>query len=594
MYSDALPASGSRNIAANAFRSAGILDRDERMRDVSDKPGGRKGAQKSSHKSRTSHRPRAIDALTGKDQAATSSRAAMLASRLAAGDSLAIRGAAKGPLGRVRRNAVSTGATAESSGIVEKWKEFVKRRWNAEAKFLNLERVAEDVYVQRNRMWVHGSAEKELSVVFKLASVLFPEVQTISLAYNNLVSGKVLMRLPHYLPNLVNLSLQGNKLGVWKDLDYISSRKARLPQLRELILLDNPLRNAQYEKDNGERYKSEVARRLPSLEMLDMEPIPKIAFDVPHAPTSHGAPAGPAPTTFPVEMGEPFITGVDGALLSSFLMRFFPLFDNQRTALMDAYHPNATFSFSANTSVPVRARIEGYRYSKEMPNQRKQEWGPWGIGKGASRNLNRLAGGSADRLVKSLHVGNEEIVKAMAQLPTTKHDVAGSPEKFCIDAWPVQQGDSPQLFVTIHGQFEEEPSRCVMSFDRSFILAPAPEGSRAKQSGWDVQILSDMWVIRQYSSHEAWRPGPMRVQAGDPLRPAPAGAPTSLQSPPSLQEMLATMPEPQRSLVMQICQRTGLNFEYAVQCLEGNAWDVERAVANFEQVKGTLSREAFL
>ena len=36
---------------------------------------------------------------------------------------------------------------------------------------------------------------------------------------------------------------------------------------------------------------------------------------------------------------------------------------------------------------------------------------------------------------------------------------------------------------------------------------------------------------------------------------------------------------------MQICQRTGLNVEYAVQCLEGNAWDVERAVANFEQVK---------
>lgn len=444
-------------------------------------------------------------------------------------------------------------------------------------------------------MWVHGSAEKELSVMFKLASVLFPEVQTISLAYNNFVSGKVLSRLPHYLPNLVNLSLQGNKLAVWRDLDYISGRKGRLPQLRELILLDNPLRNAEYEKDNGERYKSEVARRLPSLEMLDMEPIPKIAFDVPHASTSQGVPVGPAPTTFPAEMGEPFITGVDGALLSNFLMRFLPLFDNQRTALMDAYHPNATFSFSANTSVPIRARIEGHRFSKEMPNQRKQEWVRWGIGKGASsRNLNRLAGGSVDRLVKSLHVGNEEIVKAMAELPTTKHDVAGSPEKFCIDAWPVQQGDSPQLFVTIHGQFEEEPSRCVMSFDRSFILAPAAEGSRAKQSGWDVLILSDMLVVRQYSSHEAWRPGPMRVQAGDPLPPAPAGAPTSLQSPPSLQELLVTVPEPQRSLVMQICQRTGLNFEYAVQCLEGNAWDVERAVANFEQVKGTLSREAFL
>ncbi|TFY59090.1 hypothetical protein EVJ58_g6007 [Rhodofomes roseus] len=592
MYSDTIPASGSRNIAANAFRSAGILDRDERMRDVSDKPGGRKGAQKTSHKARTSHRPRAIDALTGKDKAATSSRTAMLASRLASGDSLAIRGAAKGPMSRVRRNAVSNGATAESSGIVEKWKEFVKKRWNAEAKFLNLERVAEDEYVQRNRMWVQGSAEKELSVMFKLASVLYPEVQTISLGYNNFITGKVLSRLSHYLPNLVNLSLQGNRLATWRDLDYISGKKGRLTQLRELILLDNPLRKAEFEKDNGERYKSEVARRLPSLDMLDMEPIPKIAFDVPHTSTSHATPTGPAPTTFPVEMGEPFITGVDGALLSNFLMRFFPLFDNQRTALMDVYHPAATFSYSANTSIPIRARIEGHRSSKEMPHQRKQEWTRWGIGRGqGSRNLNRLAGGSVDKIVNSLHVGNEEIVKAMAELPTTKHDVAGSPQKFCIDAWPVQQGDSPQLFVTIHGQFEEEPTHCVMSFDRSFILAPAPNGTRAKQSGWDIVILSDMLVVRQYSSHEAWRPGPMRVQAGDPLPPTPTGLPT-IQSPASLQEMLAAMPEPQRSLVMQICQRTSLNIEYAVQCLEGNAWDVERAVANFEQ--GTLSREAFL
>ncbi|KZT73128.1 NTF2-like protein [Daedalea quercina L-15889] len=591
-----MPASGSRNIAANAFRSAGILDRDERMRDVSDKPGGRKGTHKTSHKSRTSHRPRAIDAVTGKDQAATSSRTAMLASRLAAGDSLAIRGAAKGLLGRLRRNAVSTGATAEaSSGIVEKWREFVKRRWNAEAKFLNLERVAEDEYVQRHKMWAPGSVEKELSVMFKLASVLFPEVQTISLAYNNIMSGRALSRLSHYLPNLANLSLQGNKLMTWRDLEYISGRKGKLSQLRELILLENPIRNMEYEHNRGDRYKSEVARRLPSLEMLDMEPIPKIAFDVPQTSTSHTAPAGPAPTTFPAEMGESFITGVDGGLLSGFLMRFFPLFDNQRSALMDVYHPNATFSFSSNTSIPIRARIEGHRYSKEMPHQRDQDWTRWGIGKaGGSRNLIRLAGGSVNKLVSSLHVGNEEIVKAMAELPTTKHDVAGTPERFCIDAWPVQQGDSPQLFVTIHGQFEEEPSRCVMSFDRSFILAPVPEGSRAKQGGWDLVILSDMLVVRQYSSHEAWRPGPMRVQAGDPLPPRVVGTSTNPQLTASQQDMLASMPEPPRSLVMQICQRTGLNIEYAVQCLEGNAWDVERAVANFEQVKGTLSREAFL
>lgn len=50
--------------------------------------------------------------------------------------------------------------------------------------------------------------------------------------------------------------------------------------------------------------------------------------------------------------------------------------------------------------------------------------------------------------------------------------------------------------------------------------------------------------------------------------------------------------EPQRSLILQICQRTRLNVKYAVDCLQSNEWDLDRAVANFEQVKvRTLSRD---
>ena len=43
-----------------------------------------------------------------------------------------------------------------------------------------------------------------------------------------------------------------------------------------------------------------------------------------------------------------------------------------------------------------------------------------------------------------------------------------------------------------------------------FSLSSAPS---AKLNGWDVVILSDQWIIRGYSSHEAWKPGPMLVQA---------------------------------------------------------------------------------
>lgn len=47
----------------------------------------------------------------------------------------------------------------------------------------------------------------------------------------------------------------------------------------------------------------------------------------------------------------------------------------------------------------------------------------------------------------------------------------------------------------------------------------------------------------------------------------------------------STQPEPQRARVARLCQQTGLDVRYAVDCLEQNGWDHERAVANFEQVK---------
>ena len=123
-------------------------------------------------------------------------------------------------------------------------------------------------------------------------------------------------------------------------------------------------------------------------------------------------------------------------------------------------------------------------------------------------------------------------------------------------------------------------------------------------------ILSDQWIIRSYSSHEAWKPGPMLVQAVTRSQSAvPNTVPlqfsiTSL--PPDQQTAVASLvcccyfqrhfscsnsssfffqPEAQRNLVLQICVRTGLNAKFAVDCLSGNAWDLERAIVNFDQVK---------
>jgi nuclear RNA export factor len=121
-------------------------------------------------------------------------------------------------------------------------------------------------------------------------------------------------------------------------------------------------------------------------------------------------------------------------------------------------------------------------------------------------------------------------------------------------------------------------------------------------NGWAVEILSDQLTVRAYSSSDAWTPGPMIVQ--------PVVASNNSQ-PPSLLNLEAALtsivscdvwrllrceihtyvfflkiqPEAQRAQVGRLCQQTHLNVKFAVDCLQQNGWNHERAVANFEQVK---------
>ncbi|KAI0035362.1 hypothetical protein K488DRAFT_39110, partial [Vararia minispora EC-137] len=591
----------SRSVAASALRKAGLMDGDARMHDASGRQGGRKGANKI-----RSHRPRLVDGIKDSGAAARNSVAARLAAVAAArGETLHIRGAAQpGPSGslaaaRTRRNALSLNGTKTGAGArvvgkpIEVWRQFVQKRWNPEIRFLNLERMSEDELLSRARLLppgMPGSSGKEAAVIFKLASQLKPPVRTLSLANNQLTNLAAISTLAHYLPNLANLSLENNNIRHWRDLDAISAisdRKDKLSKLRELILLGNPIRNEEYQKGRGDNYKNFIIRRFPTLEMLDQEAVAKIAFDSPEASASSAPHVGPMPPskTFPSEMMPSFVTGVDNALITGFLGRYFPLYDTNRAALREVYHESATFSLQANTSIPSRARIEGFQY--KMPNQRNLEWAKYFP---HSRNLSRIAG-QLEKVKKMIHTGRDAVITAMQTLPKTKHEVAGSPEKFCIDAWPVNE-DSGRvtLFLSIHGQFIEEPANGIRSFDRSLVIAPALDGSLAKMAGWDVEVLSDQLVIRAYSSHESWKPGPLLVQAADPS----AAVPAVPALPPALQAQLSAIPEPQRTMVGRVVERTRLNVQFAVDCLQNNGWNFDVAVANFEQVKGTLGPEAFL
>lgn len=164
---------------------------------------------------------------------------------------------------------------------------------------------------------------------------------------------------------------------------------------------------------------------------------------------------------------------------ASTLIRFFTFFDEQRSKLVDVYHPAATFSFSANTSIPPRARIQGLHST--LPNQKNLKWGGWvNGGNGGSRNLSRI--GNVDKMAQSLHLGRENVIQSILDLPKTKHDIAGAPSAFCLDCWLT----GSTLFVTVHGQFTEGTSFFVEFFP--------PRGGRTRGGTHHRLTQQNQWA----------------------------------------------------------------------------------------------------
>lgn len=231
------------------------------------------------------------------------------------------------------------------------------------------------------------------------------------------------------------------------------------------------------------------------LHVLDQEVLPRLAFDVEASTVNAAAAASsstapsPFPNRFPVGMRTSTFEGGVGSITGQFLTQFFAAFDlppsSRGPALAPVYAPNATFSISANTSIPPRARKRGFLHSAEMPHQKELSWDYY---RTESRNLERLGSGKAGpgKAVELLHSGTEEIVKALMRVPATRHDTS-TPDRVIVDAFPMvgilhgqQNGgaSADALFVNVHGEFAEGPSWGIRSFDRSFVLALAPEGSQ--------------------------------------------------------------------------------------------------------------------
>ncbi|KAM0756564.1 hypothetical protein T439DRAFT_321275 [Meredithblackwellia eburnea MCA 4105] len=530
----------------------------------------------------------------------------------------------------------STGAP--TAGAIDTLRQFLIARYSNEAKMLNLENMAGDTILKAAGLKAPGEkgAPANLSpALWKLASQLFPDVLSISLANNSFTS---LLPLSPYLlttnlPNIQNVSFASNNLTRLRDMDpfspTIGSGKTDKPKgwknLKELVMTGNPMVGSGEEEV---KYRVEMARRFPSLQQLDQQPLdPSIAFAV--AATNEAEASNPGRSSaakkdaaraaklaklslafpLPILGGFPEADeeGVRKYVGEQFLAKFFPMFDTDRNSLAAVYAPTCTFSFQVDTMVPLRTRAKkiGSHGDKKFPNQHKLAWTDY---LGGGRNLTRVLG--AGKRSANLHITPSSVVGKLTAMPGTEHPLA-DPTKFVFDTWtmpnlmaPAAPGAAPGIviFVSVHGEFTELPTRGVRSFDRTFILAPADPGSPAQLAGWPCLILSDMFTIRGYSDPISWKPTPVAAPntpaATVPVPPAatPVGGVPVVPVPLPPQPRPADLTEEQHQIVLQLQLATRMNYPAARECLNLNGWNGELAMANFKSLfaEGKLGPEYFL
>ncbi|KAG0224597.1 nuclear mRNA export, poly(A)+RNA binding protein [Actinomortierella wolfii] len=473
-----------------------------------------------------------------------------------------------------------------SRGTIDTIRLFIQSRY--QNGFLNLENMADDEILRSAKILPPGATtgRSEVgAVMMKVAAELFPNIETVSFASNNLRSLNSISAISQFLPNVQNLSFQNNQIGSYRDLLCLSGSR-KLPKLRELILLENPLRER--EKDDV-TYRSEITKMFPSLQMLDQVPVAKISFGIGDISQE----TDKASKRLPAPVRRNFYDSPQTqATVEGFLTKFFELYDNNRAALMDIYDVNATFSLQVVTQTSQLSKKQGKSKSDDL-----------GDYIGYSRNLSRCK--DLESRTSRLHVGNGAIIKdGLLMLPGTKHDLSDA-AKICVDAYQTANLlPAVCIHAVVHGEYLDQGRHgSRMSYDRSFILAPAPPGSRAQQLGWPCVIISDILTVRSYNGYEAWKPEPeleiptQVLQAVTPQIPVPS-IPTATNLQPQAQAPTQEIPPgvtpEQHSMVLELQRQTRLTYPFAVQCLEASQWNVANGVALVNKERANIPAEAFM
>lgn len=449
----------------------------------------------------------------------------------------------------------------------------LQTRADAEGSTLDLSALAQDHIIQSL-----GASPLSDGRIYKamlvLAAQLYPNLITVNLSNNYLSSLRPIVDLGSHFPRLRNLSLMNNSISSFQELDLLSSAKSTAPlgQLNELILTGNPVCDSELQLPNGAAsYVDKVQQRFPTISMLDMNHV--TPREQPH--TGHKKHQQRPSNNLsgdskkmPFAINQSFVENQDiSELTNAFLAGFFDLYDNNREGLANIYDDAAQFSLMADTTPPTST------FAQTSPQSQKHVDLSDYIK--ISRNVLRIR--APQKRISTLHVGRSAIMQMISQLPATNHPVQEA-QRFGFDAWQTDisgPNGTPQTAasVVIHGEFTETQSQNTMSFDRAFVLLPAPPGSPAASMGSPCVIVNDQLTIRRYNGFQNWQDTDMA--SGD-------GGSNAIDLTPEQQQMAGALQE-----------QTGLNVEWTLKYLEGYGWNFQLAMSEFPRVRQTLPAEAF-
>jgi nuclear RNA export factor len=461
------------------------------------------------------------------------------------------------------------GGGGPSNPSVDAWIKVMLPRYNPNAKLLDLSKLeSEPLVIQHNLLGGRSFNKQICTVLIRIVSQQFPDIMSISFDNNYIEKLSDFGAMHKYLPNIQNLSFRNNRLMNIRDLEGLCTI-GELPQLTELLLFDNPVRDLSIRKDGDDStFRSNVSSMYPQLKQLDGGPCtPSIQFNL-------SVPGAANSKEFTPEI-LPSFYGSDMAMntAAAFLSKFFVCLDSNRNSLYNVYDPSAFFSIDMSTFL-----FKPPKY----PTGSKVKWGDY-----KSFNRNHTQPDISSSPSQRIAYGAQQILELLSKLPTTTHKV-NDPSKVLVDSWmlpdlyPLGAGPGTRsgdyLYVVVHGEFTDSASgNLSRSFDRTFILKPALEGSPAMMDGWQVVIMSDSLTLRSYSNPKNFQPTPRESTPQPSTISSPQVAPSMPQSTPEQQNMLNVLH-----------QKTGLNYQWTLNCLSSNNWNLEQAYQNFLQLQVTI------